>query len=187
MKAVKRSLVVVGFCVAALMGAAIAETRVEVKKTHVCCPMCVQAVAKVLEKAGVKGAASKDDGSITFTAADDKAAQKVLDDLAAAGFHGDTGNKDLKIKDDSGVKEGKVTKLVLKGAHNCCGACTKAIKAVLKKVDGVESDDAKAKSDTITVTGNFDGKAAVKALNDAGFHVTTPKEKDKDKEEKTDK
>jgi copper chaperone CopZ len=170
------------------MGAAIVETNVELKKAHICCPMCVQAVAKVLEKAGVKGAANKDQGTITFTAADDKAAQKVLDDLAAAGFHGETGNRDLKIKDDSGVKEGKVTKLTLVGAHNCCGACTKAIKEVLKKVDGVESDDAKAKSDTITITGNFDGRSAVKALNEAGFHVTTPKKKDKNKpqENKTD-
>jgi copper chaperone CopZ len=180
MNAVKRSMVVVGCCAVALMGAAIAETKVEVKKTHLCCPQCVTAVNKVLEKAGVKGAANKDDGSIAYSAADDKAAQKVLDDIAAAGFHGETGDKNIKIKDDSGVKEGKVKKLTLKGAHNCCGACTKAIKAVLKKVDGVESDDAKAKSDTITITGDFDGKVAVKALNDAGFHVTLPKEKGKD-------
>jgi len=173
---------VVAGCVAVLAGAALPETKVEVKKTHICCPQCEKAVAKVLEKAGVKGAASKDDGKITFSADDDKKAQKVLDDLAAAGFHGDTGNKDLKIKDDSGVKEGKVTSLTLKGAHNCCALCNKAIKETLKKVDGVDSDDAKAKSDTIIVKGNFDGKAVVKALNDAGFHVATEKEKEKPKD-----
>lgn len=177
MKAVKRLMLVVGGCAAVLTGAAIAETKVEVKKSHICCPACEKAVAKVLEKAGVKGAASKDDGTITFAAADDKAAQKVLDDLAAAGFHGDTGNKDIKIKDDSGVKEGKVTTLTLKGMHNCCGACNTAIKKAIKKVDGVEGEDAKPKSDTVTITGNFDGKAVVKSLNEAGFHVTLPKEK----------
>ena len=173
---------VVAGCVAALAGAALPETKVELKKTHVCCPQCEKAVAKVLDKAGAKGSASKDNGSITFSADDDKKAKKVLDDLAAAGFHGDTGNKDIKIKDDSGVKEGKVTSLTLKGAHNCCPMCNKAIKEALKKVDGVESDDAKAKSEAITVKGNFDGKAAVKALNDAGFHVTTEKEKEKPKD-----
>jgi copper chaperone CopZ len=187
MKAAKKTLVIVAGCVAALTGAVIAETKIEVKKTHICCPACEKAVAKVLDKAGVKGTASKADATIVFAAADDKAAQKVLDDLAAAGFHGDTGNKDVKIKDDSGVKDGKVTKLVLTGAHNCCGACNTAIKNALKKVDGVETDDAKAKSDTITITGNFEGKAAVKALNDAGFHVTIPKEKGKDKDKHKDK
>lgn len=191
MKAAKRMMVVITGCAVVLTGAVIAETNVTVKKTHVCCPQCEKAIAKVFEKAGVKGAASKDEGSITFTAADDKAAQKVLDDLAAAGWHGDTGQKDLKIKDDSGVKEGKVTTLTLTGAHNCCGQCTTAIKKALKKVDGVESDDAKAKAETITITGNFDGKAVLKELNDAGFHVTIPKPKkdakDKDKEEKKDK
>src|SRR5262245_19093454 len=103
MKAVKRLMLVVGGCAAVLTGAAIAETKVEVKKSHICCPACEKAVAKVFEKAGVKGAASKEDGTITFAAADDKAAQKVLDELAGAGFHGDTGNKDIKIKDDSWV------------------------------------------------------------------------------------
>jgi copper chaperone CopZ len=187
MKAAKRLMVVVAGCVATVLtGAVIAETKVEVKKTHICCPQCEKAVAKVLDKAGVKGAASKDNSTITFAATDDKAAQKVLDDLAAAGFHGDTSNKDIKIKDDSGVKEGKVTTLTLKGAHNCCKQCNTIIKETLKKVDGVTSDDAKPKSDTIVVTGNFDGKAVVKALNEAGFHVTTPKEKDKDKDKEKD-
>ena len=177
MKMSKGLAIIVAGCVAVVAGAAIAETKVEVKKTHICCPACEKAVGKVLDKAGVKGTASKADGKITFTAADDKAAQKVLDDLAAAGFHGDTGNKELAIKDDSGVKEGMVTTLTVKGAHNCCGACNTAIKKALQSVKGVESDDAKAKSETITVKGNFDGKLVVKALNDAGFHVTTEKEK----------
>jgi len=183
MKTSKKLVVVVTGCALALVGAVIAETKIELKKTHICCPACVKAVAKVLDKAGAKGSASSDDGSITFEAKDDKAAQKVLDDLAAAGFHGDTGNKDIKIKDDSGVKEGKVESLTLKGAHNCCGMCNTAIKKALKGVKGVESDDAKPKSDTITVKGKFDGKDVVKALNEVGFHVVADK-KDKAEGEK---
>ena len=46
----------------------------------------------------------------------------------------------------------------------------KAKKAV-KKVDGVTGDTAKPKTDSMTVTGNFDGAELVKALNAAGFHV----------------
>lgn len=166
----------VGLAVAACTGLAQAETKVELKNTHLCCGACVKAVNKVLDAASVKGTASQDAGTVTFTAADEKAAQKVLDELAAAGFHGDTGNKDLNIKDNSGVKEGVVESLTLKGIHNCCGSCNTAIKGAMKKVDGVASDDAKPKSDTLTVKGKFDAKAVVKALNEAGFHVTVSKD-----------
>ena len=173
MKLSMQLLLVAAVCIIASVGTAVAETKVELKKTHICCPQCEKAVAKVLDTAGVKGSANKDNGSVSFTAADDKAAQKVIDDLAAAGFHGDTGNKEIKVKDDSGVKEGKVASLTLKGAHNCCGQCNTAIKKAIKSVSGVESEDAKPKSDTVTVKGNFDALAVIKALNEAGFHVTT--------------
>jgi copper chaperone CopZ len=43
---------------------------------------------------------------------------------------------------------------------------------VLAKVDGVESEDTKPKETSCTVKGNFDVAKLVKALNDAGFHVT---------------
>ena len=112
---------------------------------------------------------------MTITAADDNAAQKALDALAAHGFHGDTGSSSLKFKDDSGVTAGKVTSLKLAGIHNCCGSCNKAIKNTIKKVDGVTGDTAKAKTNTLTVTGNFDAVALVKALNAAGFHVKVEK------------
>ncbi len=174
MNGLKSSLAAFVF-VGALAGQAFADVQVELKKTHVCCGQCEKAVAKVLDAEGVKGTASKADGTVKFTASDAKTAQKVLDSLAAAGFHGVVDNKDLMVKDDSGAKEGKVTALTLKGVHNCCGQCNTAIKKAIKTVDGVESDDAKANAETITVKGNFDGKALVKALNDAGFHATVEK------------
>jgi mercuric ion binding protein len=169
-----KSVVAVG-CIVGLAQAAAAETKVTLSKTHVCCPQCVKAIAKVLEDTNAKGEANQKEGTVTFTAADDAAAQKTVDALAAAGFHGTTDSDKVKVKDDSGVKEGKVASLKLKGIHNCCGQCNNAIKATLKKIEGVESDDAKAKSETLTITGNFDAKAVVKALNDAGFHVTAEK------------
>jgi len=162
-------------CLVLIAGSALAETKVTLTKTHLCCGQCVTAVEKVLEKAKVKGTVSQDEGKVEFTAADEKAAQKVIDDLAAAGFHGVTNSQEIKVKDDSGVKDGKVKSLTLKGIHNCCGSCNAAIKKAVKTVAGVESEDAKAKSSTLTVKGDFDGAALVKALNDAGFHVTAEK------------
>jgi mercuric ion binding protein len=159
-------------CVLVLSGAAKADTKVELKGVHLCCGACVKAVGGVLKDAGATGAKCDQKAkTVTFSAADDKAAQKAVDALAAAGFHGDTGSKDVVVKDDSGVKKGMVKTLSLTGAHNCCGACCKAIKETVKKVDGVKADTAKPKETDFTVTGEFDAEALVKALNTAGFHV----------------
>jgi copper chaperone CopZ len=158
------------------LAAARAETKVELKNVHLCCGQCVKIVGNVLKKVkGVKGACDKDARTITLTADDEKAAQAAVDALAQAGFHGDTGSKEVTIKDDSGVKEGKVKSLTLTGIHNCCGACCKQIKETLKGVEGVKGDTAKPKATTFTVTGDFDAAAVIKALNDAGFHPKVKK------------
>jgi copper chaperone CopZ len=172
-----RFLVAASVCgLMSLAAAARAETKVELKNVHLCCGQCVKIVGNVLKKVkGVKGACDKDARTITITADDDKVAQKAVDALAAAGFHGDTGSKEVAIKDDSGVTAGKVKTLTLTGIHNCCGACCKAIKETLKTVEGVKSDTAKPKATTFTVEGDFDAAAVVKALNDAGLHVKVKK------------
>jgi len=153
-----------------------AETKVELKNVHLCCGNCVTAVGKVLKGVdGVKGSCNQKGKTVTITATDDKAAQKAIDALSAAGFHGDSGSKEVAVKDDSGVSAGKVKTLTLTGIHNCCPQCCKAIKATVKKVEGVSDDDAKPKVKTFTVNGDFDAAALVKALNAAGFHVKVKK------------
>jgi copper chaperone CopZ len=154
------------------VSAANADTTVELKGTHLCCGACVRAVNDTLK--GIEGVTGKCDQkakTVTITAKDDAAAQKAVDALAAAGFHGTTNSDTVKVKDDSGVKAGKVKTLTLTNVHNCCGACTSAIKNTVKKVDGVTGDTLKAKADTFDVTGEFDAEAVVKALNAAGFHA----------------
>jgi mercuric ion binding protein len=149
-----------------------AETKVELKGVHLCCAKCTAAVKSALHDVeGVTATCDQENKTVTISATDDNAAQKALDALAAHGFHGDTGNSTLKIKDDSGVTAGKVTSMKLVGIHNCCGSCNKAIEKAIKKVDGVTGDTAKPKTGSLTVTGNFDGAELIKALNAAGFHV----------------
>lgn len=160
-----------GITLLVLTNVARAETKVELKGVHLCCPACVKAVGGILKDAGVKGACDQKAGIVTIDAADNDAAQKALDALAAGGFHGSTGSKDLAIKDDSGVKAGKVKTLTVNGAHNCCGQCNKALKAVVAKVAGVTGDTVKTKANSFDVTGDFDAAELVKALNAAGFHV----------------
>ncbi|MCA9121128.1 MAG: cation transporter [Planctomycetaceae bacterium] len=165
------------FLVVTTFAAAVqAETTVSLSKMHLCCGACVKGVTNAVGT--VDGASVKvqqDDSSATITASDDATAQKALDAIAAAGFHGKSDSKELKMKDDSGVKPGKVQRLELVGVHNCCGGCNKAVKAAIASVDGVVADTAKAKSDTVVIEGDFDGKAVVKALLSAGFHVTAKK------------
>src|SRR5262245_330372 len=170
------SMVIAGAALLVLSTAARAETKVELKGTHLCCPQCVKAVGTILKDIeGVKGTCDTKAKTVTIVAKDDETAQKALDALAEGGFHGDTGNDKIKQKDDSGVSAGKVKTLTLTGIHNCCGACNSAIKATLKKVEGVSGDTAKAKQDSLEVTGDFDAEAVVKALNAAGFHVKVKK------------
>jgi periplasmic mercuric ion binding protein len=151
---------------------ATAETKVELKGVHLCCPACAAAVKSALRDFdGVKASCDQKKKIVTISAPDDNAAQKALDALAAHGFHGDSGNSTLKIKEDSGATTGKVTSVTLMGVHNCCRSCNKAIKNAIKNVDGVTGDTAKPKTGSLTVTGNFDAVELIKALNAAGFHV----------------
>jgi copper chaperone CopZ len=154
-----------------------AETKAELKRVHMCCDGCAEEVAEVLGKvAGVKDVkVDQEANTAKFTAADAKAAQKAVDALAAAGFHGDTGSKEIAFKDDSGVAKGKVKSLTVTGFHNSCGGCVKSFRDAIKAVPGVKGDTAKAKVGTAEITGEFDAAALVEALNKAGFHVKVKK------------
>ena len=163
-----RVLVLVGAVVVTALATAGAQpaaaTKVELKNVHMCCDGCAEEVAAVLGKVeGVTGVSTdKKTTSATFSAADAKVAQKALDALAAAGFHGDPGkDKGYAFKDDSGVKAGTVKTLTVTGFHNSCGGCVKGVTGVA----------AKSKVSTAEVTGEFDAAELVKALNKAGFHV----------------
>ena len=162
---------------ASMLGAvALAETKVEVANVHLCCPACVKAVNAALKDIeGVKGVCDQKGKTITITAADDAAAQKGIEALAAAGYHGKLETKAVHFPRDSGATKGKVSSLTLTGIHNCCGACNKAIKTAVKKVPGVTGDTAKPKGDTFEVTGDYEATELIRALHAAGFHVKVKK------------
>jgi len=170
------SVLALGGLVVAAGGVSAAETKVEVKNTHLCCNRCVTVVGQILQKVdGVTGKCDRESGTISITAKDRESAQKALDDLAAAGFHGTTDGKEVTIKDDSGVTKGQVKSLTLTGIHNCCNSCNQGINKALGKVKGVTGNTAKARSDTFEVTGDFDAEEVVQTLNAAGFHVKVKK------------
>jgi mercuric ion binding protein len=153
-------------------GVAHAETKVNIKGVHLCCGACEKGVVAALKGLdGVSQVCDRKNQTVTLTAADDPAAQKALDALAAAGYHGDIESSTLSIKKETNVPAGKVKSLSLTNLHNCCGSCGKAIKGAVKTVAGVSGDTVKSKQADFEVTGDFDAADVVKALNDAGFHV----------------
>ncbi|MBX9622640.1 MAG: heavy-metal-associated domain-containing protein [Gemmataceae bacterium] len=147
--------------------------KVELKGVHMCCPGCAKEAAAVVKKVdGVSAVATtQKERSVRFTAPDAKTAQKAVDALSAAGFHGEPTGKVVAFKDDSRVKAGKVASLTVTGFHNSCEGCVESFREAIKDVKGVTSDTAKEKDKTATVTGEFDAVELVKALNKAGFHV----------------
>src|SRR6185503_18982098 len=91
--------------------AARAETKVTLSGVHLCCPACVEAVDKTLGGvADVKFETNQGKKTIAITAASDEAAQKAVDALAAAGFHGKLDNKAVKYKAVE-TPDGKVERL----------------------------------------------------------------------------
>jgi mercuric ion binding protein len=164
-------IVALGFAGSALAG------KVEVKGVHLCCGACVTGVSKALDGVtGVSGVASdRESKVVTFTAADDKAAQAGIDALADAGFHGAATHDGNELKfPASGAKDGaKASEINIDDVHLCCAACVKAVDEVVSKVDGVSEVTSDRQASSVKVTGeNVSVEAVVKALNDAGFHAT---------------
>ena len=167
-----RTACTAAFVVLGLAAGVRAETTVKLTNMHICCGGCTRAiVAATKDLEGAKVAVDQDAEEVTIRAENKAAAQKAVDAILAAGYHAVTESKDVTIGDDSGAKSGKVRRLTVSGAHNCCGACTVAIKGALKTVEGVQADTCKAKQTSFVVEGEFDAQALVKALADAGFHV----------------
>jgi len=154
-------------------GIAQAETNVKLTQMHICCGGCTKAiVAATKDLPGAKVTVDQDNEEVSIAAESKAAAQKAVDAILAAGYHAKVESGDVTIADDSGAKPGNVKRLEVSGVHNCCGACTVAIKGAIKTVPGYAADTCKPKQKSFVVEGDFDAQAVVKALNEAGFHVT---------------
>ncbi len=169
MKRLSAALVAVSLL--GMCGTAVAETTVKLTQMHICCGGCTKAiVAATKDLKDSKTVVDQDNEEVTITADSAKAAQTAVDAILAAGYHAKVASGEATIPPVS-TEAGKVSRIKLSGVHNCCGACTKAIKEAAKSVDGVVADTCKPKQHDFVVEGDFDAKALITALNDAGFHV----------------
>lgn len=155
------------------LGASASAGDVKIEGVHLCCGGCVkQATALFQGKEGITNLKiDKDAGTVSYTAADEKAAQAGLDALAKAGWYGKGKHGDAALKSPTVTTDAKGDSVTIKGAHNCCGMCVKAISAALKAVDGVS--EVKCEKDTCTITGKaVSHKALIEALHAEGLHGT---------------
>lgn len=154
-----------------LASTAIAETKVTVSQTHLCCGQCLKGVEAALKDVpGVKHTSSQQAKTIEIVADSDQAAQKAIDSLAAAGFYGRLDNDKLKYKEVAAATDA-AAKIEITGVHNCCGACTTAIKKAVTSVGGVSGTNIKNRDTTFAVEGKFKPTDVIQALLDAGFYA----------------
>jgi len=180
-----RVALVAGFALAlSLTVASAAEKAVSVKigGVHLCCGKCEKGVVEALKKTeGITDLeTNKKKGSITFEAADEKAAKAAIVALAKGGFHGEAkaGDKKLEFPKLDVEKGTKSDKFTVTGMHLCCGKCVTGAKKALADVEGIEGEPKfTAKKGMITVSGkDIDILATFAALNKAGFHGELAKE-----------
>jgi len=155
---------------------ATAAVKVQLSDVHICCGACVKGIQNAVKDAGeAKVDIDRDGGSVTIETENDATAQKVVDAIAAAGYHGSSDHATIKVKEDAGAPSGKVTRLKLGGIHNCCGGCTNAIRDAVKGVSGVQADTLTNRATEFVVEGDFEAAEVIKALYAAGFHAKVAK------------
>jgi mercuric ion binding protein len=172
----RRFVTLLSLAVALLLGGtSAAETKVTISETHLCCGQCLKAVEATLkDMPGVTHKSSQEAKTIEITAESDAAAQKAIDALAGAGFYGKLNSDKVKYKPVA-AGDAAVEKLEVAGVHNCCGACTSAIKKAVTSVSGVTGTSVKNKETAFAIEGKFKPAEVVKALLDAGFYVEVKK------------
>ena len=151
-------------------GAVLAAETMKLTDMHICCGGCTKGILKAVEGlTAVKVTVDQDAEEATIVADDKAAGIKALKAIAAAGYHASIDGKTIDMEN---APAGKVTRLTVSNAHNCCGACTTAIKGAIKTVAGVEADTCKPKQAEFVIEGTVEAKAVVEALAKAGFHVS---------------
>lgn len=149
---------------------AFAESSVKLSGVHLCCGSCVKGADKaVASVTGATSATDKDAGTVTIQAADAATVQKAVEALVAAGYFGTSSDSEIKVKAKSGAKKANVQTLKLTSVHLCCGKCVTAVNDAISKVSGVKANTATKGAESFEVTGDFNPKEVVAALNKVGL------------------
>ena len=146
-----------------------AEVTAKISDVHLCCKGCVNGVDKAVgEVEGAKAVADPDAGTVTLSGADRATVQKAADALVKAGYFGKS-QDNIHLDASTGAKNEKVQSLKLEGVHLCCGKCVKAVDRAVKAVPGAKEHNAVKGAKSFEVTGDFNDKELVSALQKEGL------------------
>jgi len=160
-----------------VLTASAADVTVKLTDVHICCKSCVSGANKIVSSvSGAKADVSQDDSTITITAADKATVQKTVDALTAGGFFGKSSDPDIKVDATTGAKNMKVKSVTISDLHLCCDKCAKAVDKVAKAVPGVTGDTAAKNAKSFEVTGDFNDKDLMDALQKEGLTGKITKE-----------
>lgn len=166
----KNSLSIVVTAFALTLSALAADKTAKITGVHLCCQGCVTGAEKAVATVeGATASVDQDAGTVSLTGPDTATVQKAADALVAAGYFGKSDDASIKVTADTGAKGEKVQTLKLEGVHLCCGKCVSAVDKALKSVSGVKEHTAAKKVKSFEVTGDFNDKDVVEALQNAGL------------------
>ncbi len=164
----KLAILSIAVALGVAVSAQAADKTAKISDVHLCCKSCVTGVEKAVGKVpGAKAVTDMDAETVTLTAPDAPTLQKAADALVAAGYFGTS--SDVKLDSSTGAKNQKVQTMTISGLHLCCGKCVKAVNETLKAVPGVQGTTAKKDAKSFDVTGDFNEKDAMSALQKAGL------------------
>lgn len=147
-----------------------ADVSVKLTDVHLCCQSCVKGVSKAVSGvSGVTANSDMDDNTITLTGPDTATVQKAVNALTAAGYYGKSSDSSITVNSDTGAQDKKVQSMTVENLHLCCGKCAKAVTQALGSVPGVTGNTATKGAKSFTITGDFNQKDAMMALQKAGL------------------
>ena len=144
--------------------------------THICCDKAKEDFVKAAGSAGVSAEIVDRLAQGVLKARSSMDAQKAVDALVNAGFHGDivskSGDTDVQFYITKSRPE-KVSSAKFAFANPvCCESAAAKISVAAKGVSGVESAEVAEGAYDLTVTGSFDPEDVLSVLRSYGFTAT---------------
>jgi len=169
-KLMKRIIATLAISTALAVSSLAADVTVKITDVHLCCKSCVTGAEKAVGPVtGVTATVDKDSDSVTLTGPDTATVQKAADALIAAGYFGKSSDPSIKMDTDTGATGKKVKSLKVSDVHLCCPKCVKTVNEALSGVSGVTGNTATKGAKSFEVTGDFNDKDVMDALQRIGL------------------
>jgi copper chaperone CopZ len=165
------TLSLAGLAVLALSAASSsAEVSAKITDVHLCCKSCVTGVEKAIaEVPDAKATVDQENSTVTLTGPDAATVHKAAGALVKAGYFGKSADASHKLEAETGAQNKTVQTMKIEGVHLCCPKCVKAVDKAVKSVPGVKEQTATKGAKSFDVTGDFNEKDVMKALQEAGL------------------